>query len=138
MAPDDQRDEDIKEWSDIFATPEIAKVSAGEPLEESETATASTDTIKAALKSVYDPEIPVDIYELGLIYDVRLGDRGAVDIYMTLTTPGCPVAEYLPQQVADAVAASAGVGEVSVEIVWDPPWTMDRMSDEARVALDMF
>ena len=91
-----------------------------------------TDDIVAALKSVYDPEIPADIYELGLIYRVDIADDRAVSIDMTLTAPGCPVA------VENAVAAVPGVQNVTVNMVFDPPWDQSRMSDEARVALDMW
>lgn len=90
------------------------------------------------LRSCFDPEIPVNIYELGLIYDLAIDAKGDVRIEMTLTAPACPVAGILPRQVAEAVAAVDGVGEVEVDLVWDPPWTKDRMSDEARLALDMF
>lgn len=97
-----------------------------------------TDDIIAALKTVYDPEIPADIYELGLIYKVDIGDDRAVSVEMTLTTPNCPAAAELPHMVEDAVASVPGVGEVKVNIVWDPPWDPSRMSDEARVALNMW
>lgn len=110
---------------------------AGEALEPG-VSHATADQIVAALKTVFDPEIPVNIYELGLIYGYEQADDGAVDVKMSLTAPGCPVAGILPQQVADAVAHVPGVGPVSVELVWDPPWTMDRMSEEARLVLDMF
>jgi FeS assembly SUF system protein len=82
--------------------------------------------------------IPVNIYELGLIYDIEIAGDGAVKIIMTLTTPGCPVAGILPQQVGDAAAMVPGLGEVEVFLVWDPPWSMERMSEEARLALGMF
>ena len=91
-----------------------------------------------AVRTVYDPEIPVNIYELGLIYDIAIAGDGSVAITMTLTTPGCPVAGILPQQVADAAASAHGAGEVEVKLVWDPPWSMERMSEEARLALGMF
>lgn len=90
-----------------------------------------------ALSSVHDPEIPVNIYDLGLIYDIEAFDDGNVRITMSLTAPGCPVAGILPGQAAEAVSAIEGVGLVEVELVWDPPWTKERMSDEARLALDM-
>lgn len=99
---------------------------------------ALRDDIIGALKSVYDPEIPVDIYELGLIYRVDVNDSRDVSIDMTLTAPGCPVAEYMPLWVRDAVSALDGIGDVNVNMVFDPPWDMSRMSDEARVALNMF
>lgn len=91
-----------------------------------------------ALKTVYDPEIPVDIYELGLIYKVDLKDDRSVDILMTLTTPNCPAAGELPTMVENAVASVPGVGVVNVNLVWDPAWTPDRMSDEARLVLNMW
>jgi len=97
-----------------------------------------TDEIVAALKTVYDPEIPADIYELGLIYKVDIDDDRAVAIDMTLTTPNCPAAADLPGQVENAVAGVPGVREAKVNIVWDPPWDQSRMSDEARTVLDMW
>ena len=97
-----------------------------------------TDDIIAALKTVYDPEIPADIYELGLIYRIDIGDDQAVTVDMTLTTPNCPSAQELPQMVENAVASVAGVGPVKVNVVWTPPWDPSRMSDEARVVLNMW
>jgi FeS assembly SUF system protein len=97
-----------------------------------------TDAIVGALKTVYDPEIPADIYELGLIYKVDIDDDRAVTIDMTLTTPNCPAAADLPGQVENAVLSVAGVREAKVNIVWDPPWDPSRMSDEARTVLDMW
>jgi len=97
-----------------------------------------TDDIVAALKTVYDPEIPADIYELGLIYRIDLADDRAVSIDMTLTTPNCPSAQELPTMVENAVASVPGVGPVTVSIVWDPPWDQSRMSDEARAVLNMW
>jgi FeS assembly SUF system protein len=94
--------------------------------------------IVAALKTVFDPEIPADIYELGLIYKVELKDDRSVDLMMTLTTPNCPAAGELPQMVENAVASVPGVGVVNVNLVWDPAWTPDRMSDEARLVLNMW
>lgn len=93
------------------------------------------NNIIEALKSVYDPEIPVDIYELGLIYDVNISDENNVFITMTLTTPNCPVAESLPQEVEDTVATVEGVKSAKVEIVFDPPWDKDMMSEEAMLEL---
>ena len=90
-----------------------------------------------ALKTVYDPEIPVDIYELGLIYDIS-SDGNKVNIRMTLTAPGCPVAEEMPKWVEVAVLDVEGVNDVIVEMVFDPPWDMSLMSDEARLTLNMF
>jgi len=97
-----------------------------------------TDDIVAALKTVYDPEIPADIYELGLIYRVDIDDERNVAIDMTLTAPACPVAGEMPLWVENAVAAVPGVKDVKVAMVFDPPWDQSRMSDEARVALDMW
>jgi FeS assembly SUF system protein len=97
-----------------------------------------TDDIVAALKTVYDPEIPADIYELGLIYKVDIADDRAVSLDMTLTTPNCPSAAELPHMVEDAVTSVPGVREVKVHLVWDPPWDPSRMSDEARLVLNMW
>ena len=97
-----------------------------------------TDDIVAALKTVYDPEIPSDIYELGLIYKVDIKDDRNVDVDMTLTTPNCPSAAELPMMVENAVSSVPGVGQVKVQVVWDPPWDPSRMSDEARVVLNMW
>ena len=110
---------------------------AGAPLEPG-TPVADREAVIDAVRTVYDPEIPVNIYELGLIYKLQIEDDGSVNVRMTLTAPGCPVAGVLPGQVAATVAAVPGVGEVEVELTWDPPWTPALMSDEARVALDMF
>ena len=97
-----------------------------------------TDDIITALKSVYDPEIPVDIYELGLIYKVDLSDDRDVAIEMTLTAPGCPVAGEMPGWVEDAVRKVEGVKSAKAELVFDPPWDPSKMSDEAKLALNMF
>ena len=97
-----------------------------------------TDDIVAALKSVYDPEIPADIYELGLIYRIDIADDRTVTVDMTLTTPNCPSAQELPGMVENAVASVPGVREAKVTIVWDPPWDPSRMSDEARAVLNMW
>ena len=97
-----------------------------------------TDDIVAALKTVYDPEIPADIYELGLIYKVDIADDRGVTVDMTLTTPNCPSAAELPHMVEDAVTSVQGVREVKVNLVWDPPWDPSRMSDEARLVLNMW
>ena len=97
-----------------------------------------TDDIVAALKTVYDPEIPSDIYELGLIYNIDIDDSRFVTIEMTLTAPACPVAGEMPGWVENAVAAVGGVSGAKVNMVFDPPWDQSRMSDEARIALDMW
>jgi FeS assembly SUF system protein len=91
-----------------------------------------------ALKTVYDPEIPVDIYELGLIYAVEIADDGDVKVEMTLTTPSCPSAQELPGMVEEAVRGVPGVKGAQVEVVWDPPWDQSRMSEDTRLALNMF
>jgi len=112
----------------------VAKTSALPP-EETE---RMTGDIVAALKTVFDPEIPADIYELGLVYKVDIKDDRGVAVEMTLTTPNCPAAEELPIMVENAVASIPGVGKVDVSIVWEPAWTPDRMSDEARLVLNMW
>ena len=109
---------------------------AGSPLSPS-TVVAPREDIIEALRTVYDPEIPVNIYDLGLIYELELKENGAVAIQMTLTAPGCPVAGQMPQAVAEAVAAVDGIGEVEVRLVWDPPWSPDRASEDARIALGL-
>jgi len=93
------------------------------------------EQIIAALKTCYDPEIPVDIYELGLVYGIEVDDANAVTIRMTLTSPACPVAETLPLDVEEKVRAIPGVSDVSVVLVWDPPWTPERMSEAAKLEL---
>jgi FeS assembly SUF system protein len=110
---------------------------AGSALPQDEVARL-TDEIVNALKTVYDPEIPADIYELGLIYKIDIADDRAVKVDMTLTTPNCPSAQELPTMAENAVASVPGVGPVTVTVVWDPPWEPSRMSDEARVVLNMW
>ena len=105
------------------------------PTEELEQLTAD---IVGALKTVYDPEIPADIYELGLIYKIDIDDQRNVAVEMTLTAPGCPVAGEMPVWVENAVSGVTGVGQVAVTLTFDPPWDQSRMSDEARLALGMF
>ncbi|HZQ13129.1 MAG TPA: SUF system Fe-S cluster assembly protein [Pseudolabrys sp.] len=97
-----------------------------------------TDDIIGALKTVYDPEIPADIYELGLIYKIDIADDRAVKVDMSLTSPNCPAAQDLPTQVENAVSSVAGVKDAKVNVVWDPPWDPSRMSDEARLVLNMW
>ncbi len=124
---------------------------SGAPLEERDPATEERtgvpgegepdglrERIVDALREIYDPEIPVNIYDLGLIYDIEIDPAGAVEIRMTLTTPGCPVAQTFPESVEMAVAAIEGVSAARVEVVWDPPWTMDRMDEAARLQLGLF
>lgn len=95
------------------------------------------ESVIAALKEIYDPEIPVNIYELGLIYGVDITGEGAVAVTMTLTTPHCPVAESMPGEVEMRISALPGVRDCEVNLVWDPPWDMDKMSDEAKLELGM-
>jgi FeS assembly SUF system protein len=97
-----------------------------------------TDEIIAGLKTVYDPEIPADIYELGLIYKIDIADDRTVKVDMSLTSPNCPAAQELPIMVENAVSSVPGVKETKVEVVWDPPWDPSRMSDEARLVLNMW
>lgn len=99
---------------------------------------AFTQKLVAALKTVYDPEIPVDIYELGLIYKVDVADNKDVEVEMTLTAPGCPVAGEMPEMVKSALQGVEGIGEVTVNMVFDPPWTPEKMSDEAKLELNMY
>ena len=117
----------------------LAGFLSGEPNDEP-TGGAGSDlqaAVVEVLKSVYDPEIPVDIYELGLIYDVDISDDGDATITMTLTTPHCPVAESLPNEVELRVLSVPGIRDAVVNLVWDPPWDPSKMSDEARLELGM-
>jgi len=118
-------------------TADAALPQASAALPEAEAARL-TDEIVAALKTVYDPEIPADIYELGLIYKVAIEDDRAVKVEMTLTTPNCPAAQDLPVMVENAVSSVAGIGRVDVKVVWEPPWDPSRMSDVARDVLNMW
>jgi len=112
-----------------------------EPTTPTIPAPASSDAIRDRvidqLHTVYDPEIPVDIYELGLIYDVKVDDAGKVGIRMTLTSPMCPAAEQLPPEVETKARGVSGVTDVAVELVWDPPWGPERMSEAAKLELGM-
>jgi FeS assembly SUF system protein len=96
------------------------------------------DAVINAIATVYDPEIPVNIYELGLIYAIEISDSGDVKVEMTLTAPGCPSAQELPVMVRDAIAQIGGVGDVTVDTVWDPPWDPSRMSEDAKLTMNMF
>ena len=96
------------------------------------------DSIISALETVFDPEIPVNIYDLGLIYDIELLEGNDVKVKMSLTAPGCPVAGEMPGQVADTIAKVTDVGLIEVELVWEPAWTKDRMSEDAKMALDIY
>ena len=117
--------------------PENAAISGSSALTQEEIDRLS-DGIIAAIKTVFDPEIPADIYELGLIYKIDIGEDRAVKIDMSLTSPNCPSAQELPIMAENAVASVPGVKEAKVEIVWDPPWDPSRMSDEARLVLNMW
>ena len=138
-----------KDPTGVLAQPENRKMPTTPGVDEGGTAVLGsalsreqleqmTDDIVAALKTVYDPEIPSDIYELGLIYKIDIKDNRDVEIDMTLTAPACPVAGEMPQWVENAVRSVAGVGDVTVNLVFVPPWEPSRMSDEARLALNMF
>jgi len=96
------------------------------------------EEVVVMLKTIYDPEIPVNIYELGLIYDIEVSNEGKVDINMTLTAPGCPVAQSFPGDIESKVSTVPGVNEVHVELVWEPPWTKDMMDEAAQLQLGMF
>lgn|SRR5690625_3113469 len=110
---------------------------AGEPRGEGDPL-AGREQIIEAIREVYDPEIPVNLYDLGLIYDITIAANGDVGITMTLTAPACPVAGEMPGQVAQRVAMVEGVGVVAVTLTWDPPWDMSKMSEDARLALGIF
>ncbi|WP_305097627.1 SUF system Fe-S cluster assembly protein [Croceibacterium aestuarii] len=120
-----------KDYLEGFLAQKPAAVSGGEPGGE------LYEAIVAALKEIYDPEIPVNIYDLGLIYGVEVDEEGAAQVIMTLTTPHCPVAESMPGEVELRVGAVPGVRDAEVSLVWDPPWGPDKMTDEARLELGM-
>ncbi|BDV34526.1 SUF system Fe-S cluster assembly protein [Methylocystis iwaonis] len=119
-------------------TESVDPVAADERTTKAVAGDSLADEVVKALKTVYDPEIPADIYELGLVYRIDISDEGVVEIDMTLTAPGCPVAGEMPIWVKNAVNTVPGVSDVKVNLVFDPPWDQSRMSDEARVTLDMF
>ena len=127
MSVDDTKPEPLTEY----------KAHAGQKLAPKAKLARMSDVVEA-LKTVFDPEIPINIYDLGLIYRIDQQSDGNLNIDMTLTAPGCPVAGVMPQQVADAAAAVRGVGEVDVRVVWEPAWTVDRLSDDAKEMLEMF
>ena len=122
---------------DEYGAPEGTEAYAGAPLPAG-TPVAGREAITEALRDVYDPEIPVNIYDLGLIYELDTKPTGDVLVLMTLTAPACPVAGEMPGQVATRVAEVEGVGEVTVRLTWDPPWTMERLSEDAKLALDLY
>ncbi len=115
--------------------PETPEAAESSPASDNQSETGLKEAVIAALKTVYDPEIPVDIYELGLIYELEVEASGSVSIQMTLTSPACPVAESLPGDVEARVRAAEGVTDVVVDLVWNPPWGMERMSEAARLQL---
>jgi FeS assembly SUF system protein len=115
----------------------LAGFLAEQPKEEPASNNALVDSVIEALKSIYDQEIPVDIYELGLIYDVAISEDGDAVVTMTLTTPHCPVAESMPGEVELTVLSVPGIRDAEVKLVWDPPWDPSKMSDEARLELGM-
>ena len=114
---------------------DVATAGAPKPAEEK---TASREDVVEALKTVSDPEIMINIYDMGLVYNIDIKENGDVFIEMTVTAPTCPVAGILPQQAADAVALVEGTGRVEVKIVWEPAWSFERMSDEARAVIELF
>lgn len=137
----------ILEFSIMKQIPVIQPPAPEAPAATNETATLVPDAAKTAglkpaivkaISTVYDPEIPVNIYELGLIYDIVVDINGVAGVTMTLTAPGCPVAHTLPVEVANKVKAVDGVTDAKVDIVWEPPWTKDRMSDAAKLQLGMW
>jgi FeS assembly SUF system protein len=130
-------DDNVTDTPTTERPPINAAVAGSSALPEDEL-TRMTDGIIAALKTVYDPEIPADIYELGLIYKIDIADDRTVTVDMSLTTPNCPSAQELPIMVENAVSSVNGVGLVKVNVVWDPPWDPSRMSDEARLVLNMW
>ncbi len=122
---------------DAPPTPDATDETAGLVADPAKT-DALRDAMQRALKTVFDPEIPVDIWELGLIYDLFVTADGVAAIRMTLTAPGCPAAQILPGQVADAVRGIAGISDAKVDVVWEPSWTKDRMSDAAKLQLGLW
>lgn len=128
----------------VIQPPAASAPSQGTPLQtadmvdDSGTSAALKPRIVEALSTVFDPEIPVNIYDLGLIYDIIVDASSAVGVRMTLTAPACPAALILPGQVRDRVAAVPGVTDVRVDVVWDPPWDRDRMSEAAKLQLGLF
>ena len=138
MTMHDHVDEPVAHPMPSDAPAEGTTVRAGAALAPGVTPVSGEEPVVEAIRGVFDPEIPVNIYDLGLIYGLDVQPTGNVGITMTLTAPACPVAGSLPQEVAEAVARVEGVGEVAVTLTWDPPWTPANMSEVAKVALDMF
>lgn len=121
--------EEIKPLTDFVAY-------AGQTLENSADKAKMIDIVEA-IRTVSDPEIPINVYDMGLIYKIDQQDNGDIFMDMTLTAPTCPIAGILPQQVADAVASISGVGKVEVKLIWEPAWTIERMTDEAKEMLEL-
>lgn len=131
MTKIDMKDkENLSEITDII-------VVRGEPLEKSITPLQNKDDVIEAIKLVFDPEIQIDVYNLGLIYDIFLKTNGNVNVLMTLTSPTCPMADEIPIWVAETIASLEGVGVVEVKIIWDPPWNLDKLTEEAKFQLDI-
>lgn len=133
---------DLRNAREAAAAADDARVAGGAPAADGGNKNLSPamqirDRVIAVLKTIYDPEIPVDIYELGLVYGVDVSDDAEVHVTMTLTSPMCPVAESLPPEVEEKVRNVIGVKDVSLDLVWDPPWSMDMLSDSARLDLNL-
>ena len=122
----------------IEQTPQMSNDDHGPDAVDGKLDDVTAAALIEAIKTVYDPEIPVNVYDLGLIYEIAIDDAAKVWVKMTLTAPACPVAGSLPNTVATAIKQVAGVSDAQVELVWDPPWSTERMSDEARLTLNMF
>ncbi len=133
----EEQEEELLRALAAQAPAEEYTATAGEPLPKGSLSAPREDIVNA-LKTVSDPEIPINIYDMGFVYDIRQQEDGDVEIDMTLTAPTCPVAGILPQQAADAVAALCGVGRVTVKVVWEPAWTPDKMSEDAKAVLELF
>ena len=133
----DQREAELLEAMSLDEDKKEYKAIAGTPLKNGETVTTK-ETVIETIRQVYDPEIPVNVYDMGLIYGIDIKQNGDIFINMTLTAPGCPVAGILPQQVADTVSALIGAGIVEVKIVWEPQWTIEKMTEEGRAMIDLF
>ena len=128
-------EETVETTSPDIATDDVARGDVAKNDGEASPKDALKQDVIAAISEIFDPEIPVNIYDLGLIYDVHVGDEGKIDVVMTLTSPHCPVAEILPGQVKSRVELVEGVNEVDLELTWDPPWTPENMSEPAKLEL---
>tara|TARA_B110000467_G_C18217663_1_gene421166 strand:+ start:186 stop:593 length:408 start_codon:yes stop_codon:yes gene_type:complete len=131
----DVMEETVETTSPDIATDDVATGDVATNDGEASPKDALKQDVIAAISEIFDPEIPVNIYDLGLIYDVHVGDEGKIDVVMTLTSPHCPVAEILPGQVKSRVELVEGVNEVDLELTWDPPWTPENMSEPAKLEL---